>query len=75
MVRKLNYIIEEEFDGKRIMEYLRGKLRFSSRLVKLLKKQPDGIMLNYSHAKTIDIISCGDVFPLPDFGCPKLPHR
>lgn len=43
------------------MEYLRGKLRFSSRLVKLLKKQPDGIMLNSSHVRTIDIIHSGDV--------------
>lgn len=61
MVRKLSYTIENEFDGKRVMEYLRGKLRFSSRLVKLLKKQPDGIMLNSSHVRTIDIIHCGDV--------------
>lgn len=64
MARKLNYTIEKEFDGKRIMEYLRGKLHFSSRLVKLLKKQTDGIMLNSSHARTIDIISCGDVLEI-----------
>ena len=64
MARKLNYIIEKEFDGKRIMEYLRGKLHFSSRLVKLLKKQPDGIMLNSSHARTIDPITCGDVLEI-----------
>ena len=64
MARKLNYIIEKDFDGKRVMEYLRGKLRFSSRLVKLLKKQSDGILLNSSHARTIDVISCGDVLEI-----------
>lgn len=64
MARKLNYIIEKDFDGKRVMEYLRGKLHFSSRLVKLLKKQSDGIMLNSSHARTIDVISCGDVLEI-----------
>lgn len=64
MARKLNYIIEKDFEGKRVIEYLRGKLRFSSRLVKLLKKQPDGIMLNSTHARTIDTISCGDVLEI-----------
>lgn len=64
MARKLSYVIGEEFDKKRVMEYLRGKLHFSSRLVKLLKKQPDGIMLNSSHARTIDVISCGDILEI-----------
>ena len=72
MARKLSYIIGEEFDGKRVMEYLRGKLCFSSRLVKLLKKQPDGIMLNSHHVRTIDIIHTGDALEIniPDDDIP-----
>ncbi len=68
MARNLKYVIEKEFDGKKVMDYLRGKLRFSSRLVKLLKKQPDGIMLNSSHVRTIDPVACGDVLEvnIPD---------
>lgn len=64
MARKLSYVIGEEFDGKRVMEYLRGKLHFSSRLVKLLKKQSDGIMLNSYHVRTIDTISNGDILEI-----------
>ncbi|MBR5273405.1 MAG: RluA family pseudouridine synthase [Clostridia bacterium] len=74
MSRNLKYVIEKEFDDKRVMEYLRGKLRFSSRLIKLLKKQPDGIMLNSFHARTIDPICCGDVLEIniPDDETPAL---
>lgn len=78
MPRTLNYTIENEFDGKKVISYLRGKLKFSARLVTKLKNLPGGILLDNSHIRTIDLLRAGSVLTVnipDDAGAPEsLPY-
>ena len=55
MSRQLEFLIGDEFDGKKIQSFLRGHLKMSARLVTSLKRIENGILLNGCHARTIDI--------------------
>lgn len=68
MARKIEYIIDEEYDGKKVKNYLRGKAKISSRLMNSLKTYENGITLNGGHIRTIDILRAGDVLAvnIPD---------
>ena len=68
MARKIEYIIDEEYDGRKVKNYLRGKAKISSRLMNSLKTYENGITLNGEHIRTIDILKAGDVLAvnLPD---------
>ncbi len=68
MARKIEYIIDEEYDGKKVKNYLRGKAKISSRLMNSLKTYENGITLNGEHIRTIDILKTGDVLAvnIPD---------
>ncbi len=68
MGRKIEYTIGDDFDGKKILQYLRGEAKLSAKLVRTLKHYDDGITLNGAHARTIDILHKGDVLAvtLPD---------
>lgn len=61
MARKIEYIIPEEFHGKRVIQYLRGEAKLSAKLVRTLKHYDDGITLNGEHIRTIDLMKKGDV--------------
>ncbi len=69
MGRKIEYFIDESFDGKKVLQYLRGEAKISAKLVRTLKQYDDGITLNGKHTRTIDILHKGDVLAvtLPDF--------
>lgn len=64
MSRQLEFLIGDEFDGKKIQSFLRGHLKMSARLVTSLKRIENGILLNGCHARTIDIMKKGDVLTL-----------
>lgn len=64
MSRKIDYTIPKEYDGKKVIHYLRGEKKYSVRLVAQLKQLPDGIMLNGSHIRTIDRIHEGDLLSI-----------
>lgn len=64
MSRKIDYTIPKEYDGKKVIHYLRGEKKYSVRLVAQLKQRPDGIMLNGSHIRTIDRIREGDTLSI-----------
>lgn len=68
MARRIQYIIEEEYNGCKVKNYLRGKAKISSRLMNSLKTYDDGITLNGEHIRTIDILKTGDVLAvnIPD---------
>ena len=68
MARKIEYIIDEEYNGKKVKNYLRGKAKISSRLMNSLKTYENGITLNGEHIRTIDILKTGDVLAvnIPD---------
>lgn len=60
-MRRIDYKIEEKFDGDKVLWYLRGEAKLSARLVAHLKTVPNGILLNGEHIRTIDRIHTGDV--------------
>lgn len=60
MARELNFTVPEEYDGAKLLSFLRGKCGFSSRLVGTLKRIEGGIMLNGAAARTIDRIKTDD---------------
>ena len=68
MSRKIDYIIPEEYDGKKVIHYLRGEKKYSVRLVSQLKQKDGGLTLNGGHIRTIDRIHSGDVLSvcMPD---------
>ena len=61
IMRRIDYIIEKDFDGDKVLWYLRGQAKLSARLVASLKTFPEGILLNGEHIRTIDRIHTGDV--------------
>ncbi|MBQ6874238.1 MAG: RluA family pseudouridine synthase [Clostridia bacterium] len=63
-MRRLEYIIPEEFDGERVQNFLRGGVHLSLRLLRSLKRVENGIELNGEHVRTVDIIHKGDVLTL-----------
>lgn len=68
MPRKLRYIIDETYDGKKVLDYLKYEKCFSHRLITKLKAQPLGITLNGEHTRTVDTLKCGDTLAvlIPD---------
>lgn len=61
MSRILEFTIEEDFDGRKIESFLRGKLKMSARVIRSLKNVPDGLTLNGEHIRTVDLVKKGDV--------------
>jgi len=69
MGRIIDYKIPAEYDGQKVIAYLRGEVGISSRLLKALKRIENGIMLNGVHTRTIDILHTGDILSV-DIPCP-----
>lgn len=60
MPRKIEYIVNEEYDGCKVKQFLKGEAKLSSKLMISLKKYDDGMTLNGVKTRTIDIIKKGD---------------
>lgn len=60
-MRHIEYVIGEDYDGKKVLGYLRGEAKLSSRLVNSLKRVENGITLNGVHTRTIDVLHTGDI--------------
>ena len=58
--RRIDFTIEEKYDGKRVVEFLRNEAMASARLITKLKHDEDGIMLNGVHTRTVDLMKTGD---------------
>lgn len=67
-MRTLEFIVPSEYDGRKVLHYLRGDAGLSSRLIRNLKMFENGMMLNGVHTRTVDIIHTGDKITvnLPD---------
>lgn len=63
-MRSIEYTVPEYFEGKKLISFLRGHVKISVKLLRSLKRSPDGIMLNGQHARTVDITHCGDTVRL-----------
>ena len=46
MGRRLDFVIPADYDGRKVIHFLRGEAGLSSRLTISLKYRPDGILLN-----------------------------
>ena len=60
-MRHIEFVIDERYDLKKVVAYLRGEAKLSARLVNSLKRVENGITLNGSHTRTVDILHTGDV--------------
>lgn len=58
MPRNIDYTVPTEYDGRKVIHFLRGYCSFSSRLMRKVKY---ALMLNGEATRTIDRIKCGDV--------------
>ena len=63
-MRRLDYVIPPEYSGHKLVHFLRGPAGCSAALVKSLKQTADGILLNGAHARTIDLLSSGDLLSI-----------
>lgn len=60
-MRRLNYVVPEEYDGRKVLHFLRGSAGCSYSLVRSLKTFSDGILLNGVQIRTIDRLHAGDM--------------
>ena len=60
-MRHIEFIINEAYDGQKVIAYLRGEAKLSARLVNSLKRIEKGITLNGEHIRTVDILHNGDI--------------
>lgn len=67
MPRKIAFFIDNNYDCIKIKDYLKIH-GFSHRILTILKQENDGILLNGTHARAIDILKAGDSLSvsLPD---------
>lgn len=61
MPRVIEYKITEEYGGLKIYTFLKYRKGFSDRLIRSLKRQENGILLNGEHARTIELLAPGDI--------------
>lgn len=59
-MRKLEFLVPENYDGIQMKNFLRGYCGLSARLFGKLKRQPMGITRNGLHAIATDILHAGD---------------
>lgn len=60
MQRELLFIIPPEYDGKKLIAFLRGHVGVSVRTMAKLKNDPQGLLRNGEHIRTIDPVFFGD---------------
>lgn len=60
-MRSINFTVGENYDGKKLLYFLKSEAKMSSRLIKILKRVENGIQLNGEHIRTIDLIKAGDI--------------
>lgn len=63
-MRTINYTVPHEYDGKKLLYFLKGSAGLSSKLIRSLKTVENGIQLNGKHARTIDIVESGDTITI-----------
>ena len=63
-MRVIEYTVEEYFEGKKLISFLRGHVKISVRLLRSLKRVEGGIKINGENARTIDLLHGGDTVTL-----------
>ncbi len=62
--RRIDFTIEENYNGKKVLDFLKNQAKASARLITKLKHDYDGIMINNIHARTIDLLKTGDILSI-----------
>lgn len=60
-MRKLSFVIDEKYGNRIIIDVLRHHFHCSTKLIKILKRQETGILLNGVRARTVDCVQSGDI--------------
>ncbi len=63
-MRVVNFTVPEELDGEKLIVFLRGHIRISARLLPKLKNDPQGLLCNGEHIRTVDRVHSGDVITI-----------
>lgn len=63
-MRVIEYTVEEYFEGKKLISFLRGHVKISVRLLRSLKRVEGGIKINGENARTVDLLHGGDTVTL-----------
>ena len=68
MPRKIEYVITDEFNNKKVLDFLKRGQGYSHRMITKLKNKPNGILCNGEHIRTVDLLHTGDTLTvnLPD---------
>ncbi len=61
MPRKIDYTVTSEYDGRKVIHFLRGYCGVSSRLLRSIKFTDDGMKLNGVKTRTVDRLKEGDI--------------
>lgn len=59
-MRIIEYTVEDYFEGKKLISFLRGQVKISVRLLRSLKRIDGAIKINGENARTVDILHSGD---------------
>lgn len=70
-MRVLNYTVPPEYDGRKLLHFLRGGAGCSYSLVRSLKTCPSGILRNGQQVRTIDRVHTGDQIKITLHDTPK----
>lgn len=63
-MRRLDFRVPPDYDGRQLQGFLRGEIKLSLRLMRSLKRVENGIEINGEHARTVDIVRAGDTVTL-----------
>ena len=59
MSEKLEFIVLDEYDGKKAIAFLRNHCNLSARMITQLKRKKDGILMDGKILRTIDFTQAG----------------
>ena len=70
MPREISYTVNQEYDGQKVGQFLRGFCGLSARIIRSIKFTSDGIKLNGIRTRTSEKIKIGDTVTvfIPDSG-------
>lgn len=70
-MRRIDYLVPEAYNGRKVLHFLRGGAGCSYSLVRTLKTQQEGILKNGVRTRTIDLVKAGDIISITLQDSPK----
>ncbi|MCL2514055.1 MAG: RluA family pseudouridine synthase [Oscillospiraceae bacterium] len=60
----MKFTINDEYDGKKVLHFLKKEAGLSASLIKTLKETPNGVLFDGRHIRTMDLLKKGGVLTL-----------